>query len=363
MNKKTVNTKYKTFNFVDCTKNEKCAEYEKAFHANDKMANRLLSVRDIESKVLDDFLKENNIKLRHLAILLFYRDSTIDEELLTAYKNVFKRVKLDFLNRNDFTFEYKNKYKDADFPKIFDDQKVKTRNMKMKVVIDNIVRKRLLERGFDSFQDYIKHLFNDFGLYPEGMWDEVAKKINTRIKDRSDFKENTGYEDELHSASFTVSRYEKENLIIPFIEYLKKRGLNISKLVRFELFKLGLIKEKELRLDEEDLAKIKKLKYEAPKIESNIDKIKEKLIKKDRETIVVLIPRNEKMKEFLKGSTGVFVREFVLKEFGMYPEIRGKDSSKVFINRKKAGDLHYELRKKEREEDEKKLRLSGFTRY
>lgn len=353
MNKK-INTKYRHFDFVDCSQNEECKTYLKEFEQNKLQVNRLLANRDIENQVIDDFLNENNLKLTHFVYLLFYRDGAINEALLTAYSNVFKKAKLDFLNKNDFTFEYKSKYKDIDFEKVFASQKVKTRNMKIKAVIDHEVKKHYIQKGFVSAQDYIKHLFNDFGIYPDRMWDEVKKHIKNRKESAKNFdhdEKNIGYAEELYGASFTISKIEKEKLYDHFNEFLKANGLSVSKLVRYRLFELGIINQQDLHVDEVSVAKIKNLKYKAPKIATHIDKIT--INKKERETIVVLLPKNERMKEFLKGSTGIFVKYFVLKHFGMYPEIRSKDTSKLFINHTKVVGLFEKINERNKEEGRK----------
>lgn len=347
MENKRITINFKSYENINCNKNSKCTEYRKVFIQNKAKVNRLLTVRQIENEVLDDFLKENDIKISELCILLFYRDGAVNEELLTAYDLSFSRVKLDFLNRNDFTYEYKQKYNKVDFAKLFAEQKVKTRNLKLRTLIDLEIRKYYTKKGFTSFQEYMKNLFNAFGLYPEGMFEEVKRRISTQKKRYEKFDEFTAIskaEKELYPASFTVSKYEKVMLINPFVEYLKRRGLSISKLVRFELMENRLISYSDIHLDDEDIAKIHKLNYNAPKIETNIDKVEEKIKKKERETVVCVIPDKADLRENLKGSFGTFVKVYVFKKYGMYPEIRSKDISRLFINKKKSSDFRHRLK-------------------
>jgi len=347
METKRISTKYKTFANTDCNENSICAKYIDEFTANKAKVNRLLTMRQIENEVLDDFLKENNIKISQLCILLFFRDGALSEELLIAYNLSFAKVKLDFLNRNDFTFEYKKKYVGMDYEKIFSEQNVKTRNLKIRTIIDLEVRKYYTDKGFTSFQQYIKNLFNDFGLYPFHMFKEVEKRISTQKKRYENFDEliaKKKAEYELYPASFTVSKYEKEKLIDPFIEYLKQRGLSISKLVRYELMENRFIHYADIHLDDEDLAKIHKLNYKAPKVEKNIEIMKEKVDKKERDTVVCVIPDKQILRENLKGYFGTFVKVYVFQKYGVYPEIRSKDVSRFFINKKKSSDFGHRLK-------------------
>ena len=342
MENKRITTKYKNFTYVNCDEGTQCAVYMKEFTENKARVNRLLAVRDIENEILDDFLIENGLKISQLCLTLFYRDSALSSELLTAYELSFKKVKLDFLNKKDFTFKYKKKYENLDFTKIFQEQKTKTRNMKLRTLIDFEVRKYHTQKGYTSFQEYIKSLFDDIGMYPEGMFEEIKKRMSVqkkRVEDFNEVNEKRKVEYEMYSASFTVSKYEKEKLIIPFIEYLKQRGLTISKLVRYELMENRFIQYSDLHLDDEDIAKIRKLKYVAPKVETHIDKMEEKINKKERETIVCLIPDRADLREQMKGQFGTFVKLFVFKKYGMYPEIRTKDTSRLFINKKKSRDI------------------------
>jgi len=346
MTDKRISTKYKTFTNTDSNENSMCAKYIDEFTKNKAKVNRLLTVRMIENEVLDDFLQENNIKISQLCVLLFFRDGAVNEELLTAYNLSFAKVKLDFLNRNDFTFEYKKKYDGMDYEKIFSEQNVKTRNLKIRTLIDLEVRKYYTDKGFTSFQEYIKNLFNDFGLYPDGMFEEVEKRISTQKKRYENFDEliaKKKAEYELYPASFTIPKYEKEKLIDPFIEYLKQRGLSISKLVRYELMENRFIDHSNLHLDDEDLAKIHKLNYKAPKVEKNIEIMKEKVDKKERATIVCVIPDKQVLRENLKGYFGTFVKVYIFQKYGVYPEIRTKDTSKLFINMKKASEVKHKI--------------------
>ena len=346
-NNKRITTKYKSFEYVDCNKDSQCAEYIKEFTENKERVNRLLAVRDIENEILDDFLIENEIKISQLCILLFFRDGALSKELLTAYELAYSKIKLDFINRNDFTFEYKKRYDQTDFTKIYSTQKTKTRNFKLRSLLDFEVRKYHTQKGYTSFQEYIKSLFDDFGIYPDGMFEEIKKRMTVQKKRQKEFNEKNEkrkIEYDLYPASFTVSRYEKIKLIMPFIEYLKQRNLTISKLVRYELHENNLIDYRQSHLDDEDIAKIKKLKYVAPKIETSIEKLEEKIVKKERETIVCLIPDNKKVREFMRGVFGTFVKTFVFKKYGLYPKLRNKNTSRFFINGKKEGDVCEKVR-------------------
>ena len=344
MENKRIITKYKSFNPTNCDDNSICAVYVKEFTENKARVNRLLAVREIENEILDDFLIENGLKISQLCLILFYRDGALSPELLTAYELSFKKVKLDFLNKKDFTFEYKKKYENLDFTKIFQEQKTKTRNMKLRSLIDFEVRKYHTNKGYTSFQEYIKNLFNNLGMYPAGMFEEIKKRMSVqkkRVEDFNELNEKRKLEYDMYSASFTIPKYEKEKLILPFVEHLKQRGLTISKLVRYELMENRFISYSDLHLDDEDIAKIRKLKYDAPKVETNIDKIEEKIDKKERETIVCLIPDRKELREQMKGQFGTFVKLFAFKKYGMYPEIRSKDTSRLFINKKKSRDVKY----------------------
>ena len=233
-----------------------------------------------------------------------------------------------------------------DFEKIFKEQKTKTRNMKLRSLVDFEVRRYHTRKGYTSFQEYIKSLFYDLGMYPDGMFHEIQKRMSKQTKRVEDFNrvnEVRKNEYNMYSASFTVSKYEKENLIIPFIMHLKEKKLTISKLVRYELFQNDFISKEDMHLDDEDIAKIRKLKYVAPKVETHIDKVAAKINKKVRETIFSMIPDRPDLRERMKGQFGTFVKACVFKKYGMYPLIRTVDTSTLFINGKKLKDIENEI--------------------
>ncbi len=352
-----LNTNFREFNNLDCSTNGQCLKYIAEFkHMKDKekdKVSRALVLKETEAKFLEDFLNENNIKFGTLAMILLYRDGAMSNELISSYRQSVKKSTHQFLFIDDFSFNYKNHYENIDWNEIFANDKNKLKNFNIKFVLDKYIKEYYLAKGFVSFTQYIKALFDNLGIYPDGAYEAIKKYIRTdfvinpdekHLRDlKSDKKRQLSRrtkkvltEDDskqYYPVSFTVKAFEKTEIVDPFISYLKDNKLSLSILTRYELVKNNLINIEEANIGKEDIKKIQQLDYH-PTINGASKLWYENNLRDSqrRATSIVFVPNNTELIKKLKGSFGTWIRHFVLKKYAAYPVINKVNVADAFIN-------------------------------
>lgn len=344
-----ISTKPKKIKEIDVSTNEAAQNILKQYNISDRKVSKYLYGKELEIKIINDFLEENHIKFSDFVLLLLYRDGAITDELAAASLYFFKKMKDVFTHERAFTFDYKQKYTKIDELNNGDNS---YKVLKLRFVMVMQIDAHWAQKGFLNFQQYLKTLLNDIGVYPDGLYAEIEKNLDTSIDRSTKVKKELKEDDSnIYCASFTVSSFEKQKILNPFNDFLHKKGLNISKLVRYKMLDLKLIDFETAKLDHQDRDKIIRLKErKAYKVKNNykdMKELKKQIEKKSRETVVVLIPDVQELKDKLKGKMGTFVK-YSLKDYGVYPTFGGEpynDSFKLFQNQKKLEDLEELLKK------------------
>jgi hypothetical protein len=349
-NNMELNTKYKKIKEIDL-KDDRVQHILKQYEISDRKINKYFYGKKLEVELIEDFLEENKIKFIDFISLLLFRDGAISDEMAIASLHHLKRMSSEFLEDRNFTFNCKNKEKYTNLDAYKESEK-SYKSLKLRLVMAIEIDVHWAQKGFFTFQQYIKSLMNDFGLYPDGWYEEMVKDSETNY-DRSKTikKELNEDETDIYYASFTVSSFEKQKIMIPFNDFLHKKGLNISKLIRYWMWKLNLIDFETAKLDHTDKDKILRLKDNKPYSKNlgynSMKEMESQIDKKARETVVVLIPDDRELKEKLKGKMGTFVK-YVLNQYNVYPKFGEEPynrSFKLFQNQKKLGDLEELLKK------------------
>jgi len=338
-----VNTKPIKIKEIDINKNAIVQNILKQYAISNKTISKYLYGKELEIEVINDFLEENSIKFSDFVLLLLFRDGAITDEMAIASIHFFKKLTDDFIHERKFTFKYKNKYTKIDNLKTMDNS---YKVLKLRLVMAMQIDQYWAHKGFINFQQYLKSLLNDIGVYPGGLYEEIKKVLNTSVDKSKRIKKELRKDDlNLYSASFTVSSFEKQKILNPFNNFLHKKNLNISKIVRYEMWKLELIDFETAKLDQSEVGKIERLKeyqsYKFKNIYGDMKELEGKIEKKSRETIVVIIPDNPELRQQLHGRFGTFTKN-ALKLYGVYPRFGVEpynDSFKLFQNQKKLNDL------------------------
>lgn len=348
-----LNTKYKKIKEIDIKSDNRVQHILKQYEISDRKINKYFYGKKMEVELIEDFLEENKIKFIDFINLLLFRDGAISDEMAIASLHHLKRMSSVLLEDREFTFKCKDKYTNLD---AYKESEKSYKSLKLRLVMAIEIDVYWAQKGFFTFQQYIKALMNDFGLYPEGWYEEMVKDSETNY-DRSKTIKKELKEDEtdIYYASFTVSSFEKQKIITPFNDFLHKKGLNISKLIRCWMWKLNLIDFETAKLDHGDKDKILRLNDNKPYSKNlgynSMKEMESQIDKKARETVVVMIPDDQELKEKLKGKMGTFVK-YVLNEHNVYPKFGEEPynrSFKLFQNQKKLLDLEELL--KELQED------------
>ena len=355
-----IQTSFKVYQKINCNDNEECSWYLEKFQymrgKQKEKVNASLSVKALEEDIINDFLDENNLKFSDLVLCLVYRDGAISDSMVTAYLQTHPKVSNNFLYFNKFSFNYKLKYNNTNFSSIFSKQKNKLKPLNMRYVLYEAIKEYYKKKGFSSYASYIKELFNSLGLYPEGAFkalkpyirtdyildpdEEHQKKLEQYRKkaEKKRMKNIVSKDDQkvVHQAAFAVNKFEKTEIIDPFLAYIKQYNLNLTTLVLYELVASELISFEETHLKKEDVKKIDSLNYIPP------SQLPYKLsyenrfnaMKKERSTITIYLPNNAKLIEKMKGNLGTWIKYFVLKKYNVYPKAQkdGKDVSSVFMS-------------------------------
>ena len=331
-----LNTQYRQIDFED----EAVQNILKQYDISQRKSNKVFYGKKLELELIDAFLKENHMAFSDFIHLLLFRDAAITDEMAIATLHTFKKMKDVFVKNVEFTFSYKAKFTNS--IEAYKDSERSYKALKFRTVMLLEIDNYWPNKGFMNFQQYLKALMNDFGLYPENLYEEIKKDSET-IQDRSKLakKELTADKSTLYSASFTVSKFEKDNIITPFNSWLQKKGLNISKVVRHEMLQLGLTDYESASLDKSEIKKIENLTYRKNYKYKSVKEIEGLINKRERDTVVVLIPDSEELKETLKAKMGTFVK-YVLNKYKIYPKFGEEPynkSFKVFQSKTRLGKL------------------------
>lgn len=323
-----LNTKYRKIRQIDFDGNETVQNILKQYDISKQKSNKVFYGKAIEIKIIDAFLEKNNIAFSDFIHLLLFRDGAITDEMAIATLHTFKKMKDVFIKDVEFTFEYKKNFTNS--IEAYKESERGYKPLKIRTVMLLQIDNYWPNKGFFNFQQYLKALMNDFGLYPESLYKEIKKDSET-VQDRSKLKKKELTEDKstLYSASFTVSKFEKDNIITPFNSWLQKKGLNISKVVRHEMLQLGLTDYESASLDKSEIKKIENLTYSKNYKYKSVKEIEGLINKMERDTVVVLIPDSEELKETLKGKMGTFVK-YVLNKYKIYPKFGEEPYNKSF---------------------------------
>jgi len=362
---KKISTVYKKFNYQDYSNSRKYLEYKKNLELMKGKAKEIvastITMKVTEHHIVKEFCNENNISLTELLLLLLYRDSAISNELLTALKDIYPRTSLKYLTKKDFTFNYKENYSQKNWDKVLEKDANKRVSLNLKYIVNEEIKKYYKDKGYISFTQYIKDLINDLTVYPSGLYDALKAYI------RTDFIMNPDENHMLHldkererqakrrqlrtldlnsekvstMASLSLSIFEKEELIDPFLKYLKEQGLNLKKLIVYELMKENIYTLEETKLTKKDIVSIENLNYKVQ------NPLRYKLSyenalneNKGKKSVMFSLPNSNKLKEFFKGKLGTWIKYKVFRAYSVYPIVNDEDISTIFINQFKLKSLN-----------------------
>jgi len=327
--------------------------------AKEQITNTFV-MKETEYKIVQNFCEENNIKISELMFNLLMKDGVFCDGLILAFQKSYPKSKIFHKFQKDFTYNYKKKYIDKNWDEIFFRDDKKNVTFSMKYVLKEVMVEHYKNLEYGSFTAYIKELINNEGIYPVGVYDALKPYIRTdfiinpdakHLRDlESDRKRQAkrrtrrmlDMESEKKSVTlaFSISEFEKKEILDPFLKYLKQNNLSFSKLCLYEFTKNKLIKKSESGLTKQDIENIEKLDYkeqsELPYLLSFENGLK---VKQKRKTIMIVVPVETGLKEKTSGILGTWIKHYVLKKYNVYPVRNNEDISKLFINQNKLHNI------------------------
>jgi len=307
---------------------------------NNERVNRAFSFRGFEAEIINDFLNENDITLGKLIMILAKKHGIINDEIVEVVKEELHNPNYNYITKRNFTFEYLKKYESVDYAEELEKKDIKLKSCSLLFVVDELIQQHFFKLGYKNYIHYFRYLFNKEGIYPQGLYEVLLGKY-TRSRKMKEKKVDNEKDVLYKNVSISVSKFEYDHIIKPFLEYLNKKDLTLSQLVRYELVKHGLLDFDEAHIAKKVVGKAKGLKYKAKNTlkENREYKAKQKN-EKGRLIVAVAMVNKPGLLELMKGNFGTWIKHFVLKKYGAYPKTGvGRDASSAFINRLKLSNI------------------------
>ena len=168
-----LNTQYRQIKQIDFDNDETVQNILKQYDISKQKSNKVFYGRKLEIELIDAFLEENNIAFSDFIHLLLFRDGAITDEMAIATLHAFKKMKDVFVKNVEFTFEYKKKFTNS--IEAYKESERGYKPLKIRTVMLLQIDSYWPNKGFMNFQQYLKALMNDFGLYPESLYEEIKK--------------------------------------------------------------------------------------------------------------------------------------------------------------------------------------------